>query len=496
MTTTHASTAAAIRARLDHPIIDADGHVVEFQPAFLDSLKQIGGARMVERFRSAWERGAITGPWHGWFTWNRMPPEERFDTRTPRPPWWALPTKNTLDRATATLPKLLYERLDELGMDFTILYPTQGLFAPHLEDEELRRVACRAFNACHADIFRDYADRMTPAALIPMHSPQEAIDELDYAVKTLGLKIVAISHVVRPIPSIARTSSAEAVRRAFWVDTFGIDSAYDYDPVWAKCMELQVVPTSHGFGNGLWRQSISSFVYNHIGSFSSAQEAVCKSLFLGGVTRRFPMLKFAFLEGGVGWACTLYADLFSHWEKRGLKGLEDTDPANLNRELLIDLYRRYGGKMMEGGRLEQAGREVGLLAESREDPAMLDEFAACRIERAEDIHDLFVPHFYFGCEADDRINAWAFNTAVNRHGARLKVLFSSDIGHFDVPDMAAVVPEAYELLETGLITEADFRDFMFANPVTLYTSANPDFFTGTVIEQEVKKLLVKSAACH
>ena len=30
-------------------------------------------------------------------------------------------------------------------------------------------------------------------------------------------------------------------------------------------------------------------------------EAVCKALFMGGVTRRFPALKFAFLEGGVGW---------------------------------------------------------------------------------------------------------------------------------------------------------------------------------------------------
>lgn len=492
MTTSQTMTAAAIRSRLTHPIIDADGHIVEFQPAFLDSLRQVGGTRMVERFQSAWEHGAVSGPWHGWFVWPRLSLQERFETRTPRPPWWTLPTRNTLDRATATMPKLLYERLDELGLDFTILYPTQGLFGPHLEDEELRRTACRAFNTCHADIFGEYADRMTPAAVIPMHTPEEAVDELEYAVKTLGLKVIAFSHVVRPIASIAASASAEAARRAFWVDTFGIDSAYDYDPVWAKCVELKVTPTSHGFGNGLWRQSISNFVYNHIGSFSSAQEAVCKSLFLGGVTRRFPSLKFAFLEGGVGWACNLYADLFSHWEKRGPKGLEETNPANLNQELLIDLYRRYGEQLVEG-RLDQAGQEVAVLAKTAEEPASLDEFAACQIERPEDIRDLFIPHFYFGCEADDRMNAWAFNTKVNPCGARLKAMFSSDIGHFDVTDMAEVVPEASELLEHELLSPDDFRDFMFANPVSLFCDTNPDFFKGTLVEQAVEQFIAQEA---
>ncbi len=32
-----------------------------------------------------------------------------------------------LDRATAMMPKLLYDRLDELGLDFVIVYPTAGL---------------------------------------------------------------------------------------------------------------------------------------------------------------------------------------------------------------------------------------------------------------------------------------------------------------------------------------------------------------------------------
>ena len=175
-----------------------------------------------------------------------------------------------------------------------------------------------------------------------------------------------------------------------------------------------------------------------------------------------------------------------------MKGLEATNPANLNQELLVDLYRRYGGKLVEG-RLEQAGQEVAVLAKTQENPATLDEFAACQIQREEDIRDLFVPHFYFGCEADDPINAWAFNTRVNSHGARLKAVFSSDIGHFDVPDMTAVVPEAYELVDKGLLSEEDFRDFMCANVVSLFCDANPDFFKGTRVEQAVEQLMANGA---
>ena len=106
---------------------------------------------------------------------------------------------------------------------------------------------------------------------------------------------------------------------------------------------------------------------------------------------------------------------------------------------------------------------------------------------AEDIRDLFTPNFFFGCEADDPMNAWAFNAKVNPFEARLGAMVSSDIGHWDVPDMRDVLAEAYELVERESLTETDFRDFTFSNPVKLHAGMNPDFFRGTVVEQEVAK---------
>jgi hypothetical protein len=78
--------------------------------------------------------------------------------------------------------------------------------------------------------------------------------------------------------------------------------------------------------------------------------------------------------------------------------------------------------------------------------------------RAENIIELFAKPFFFGCEADDPGNASAFDAKRNTFGVRLGAIFSSDIGHWGVPDMREVCEEAWELVEHGVISEQDFRD--------------------------------------
>jgi hypothetical protein len=59
--------------------------------------------------------------------------------------------------------------------------------------------------------------------------------------------------------------------------------------------------------------------------------------------------------------------------------------------------------------------------------------------------------------------------------------------------MREVAEEAHELVDEDVITEEDFRDFVFANPARLWTDMNPKFFKGTVGEDQVAKLLDASA---
>ena len=295
-----------------------------------------------------------------------------------------------------------------------------------------------------------------------MHTPEEALAELEYVTGQLGAKVCMFGTASpRRLPAAEGIDPALA-RFTVGFDQLGIDSEHDYDPVWQKCRELKIAPTFHTGGRSYGeRNSPSNFTFNHIGHFAAAGHAVAKALFLGGVTRRFPELRFGFLEGGVGWGCQLFADLIEHWERRGAKGLAYMHPDKLDRSLLRKYVDQYG----YGDIAAELDRRDGWPA--REEDTLTggvpvhDDYVACKIARKEDWVDLYAKPYYFGCEADDRMNAIAFGGAIP-FGARINAIFSSDIGHFDVPDMLQPLPEAYELVEDGLITPDDFRDFTFS----------------------------------
>jgi hypothetical protein len=234
------SKSAQIRARLTHPIIDSDGHSIENSNILFEYVRSVAGPGAAERFRAA-------GSGYGAVTRGSNLAQAR-DMRMTRGPWWSTPAANTVDRATAMLPKLLYERMAELGLDFSVLYTTIGMPLIGIEDDELRRSSCRALNKMRADMMAGFEDHLTPAAVIPMHTPQEAVAELEYAVRELGMKAAMVaSFVKRHVPAVARKYPG-AAGLGYTLDVYGIDSDYDYDPFWAKCEELGIAPTFHSLG--------------------------------------------------------------------------------------------------------------------------------------------------------------------------------------------------------------------------------------------------------
>lgn len=487
---TKPSPSAAIRARLGYPVIDTDWHTIEFGPLLEDYIAQHGSPALVDEFRTTINRGfgQLSNVWY------ELTPAQRLEQRAVRPPWWALPARNTLDLATASLPRLLHERLPELGTDFAVLFPNVSTFAVHIGKEDLRRAVIRAANHYHADLYRNYRDRITPVAAIPLHTPQEGIEELEFAVNTLGLKVALIpGNLKRPIPAIAARYPAkdhpDLGRHTGWLDTFGVDSEHDYDPFWAKAVQLKINLTTHSAGMG-WtsRASVTNYMYNHIGHFASASEALAKSLFFSGATRRFPQLRVGFLEGGAAWGAGLYADLVGHWEKRGGGAVEKYNPETIDAELLYKLYQEYGEANIQhrlGDLKSVLGGALGLANNSRRQgnaAGERDDFAAAGITRAEDIRDRFVPNFYFGGEADDPTVSYAFNTRVNPLGAKLNAFWATDSGHWDVPELTDVLADTWKLVENGALSEEDFRDLTFTHPYNFYAGTNPAFFKGTAVD--------------
>ena len=363
--------ARQLHSRLSHPIIDADGHWIEYHPVMREEFRKIGGDAAVEALALASQRVPNS---------LGMSTAERSRRRVGQEAFWSTPSENVRDRATAMLPRLMYERLEELGIDFCVVYPTAGLGYHRMQDTRLRRAICRSYNVFAADQFRGLEDRIIPAAIIPMYTPEEAIEELEFAVQQLGYKVVMLGGLMRrPVPALA-DDHPDASRFVEWYDVIGIDSPHDYDPVWQKCRELRIAPSFHnGARSILLRNSPSNFCYNHIGHFASAGHAVAKAMFFGGVTRRFPDLNFAFLEGGVGWACMLYADLIGHWEKRNGRAIESTHPSKLDKKALLDFAQKYGRDPM----VQAIGRGEGLdessgLTGGVED---VDDYYRCKIAK-------------------------------------------------------------------------------------------------------------------
>ncbi|HPG26787.1 MAG TPA: amidohydrolase, partial [Myxococcota bacterium] len=166
-----------IRGQLDHPVIDGDGHLIEYSPLVRDFLVEIAGEEIAKAFDQLQNGSRLA---------RQVPLEAKRGLGMTRFAWWGVPTRNTLDRATAMMPKLMYERMDELGLDYALLFPTYGLTVTALADDALRPAMARAYNRYYAECYGEYRDRLEPVAAIPCFTPEEAIAELDHAIGELG----------------------------------------------------------------------------------------------------------------------------------------------------------------------------------------------------------------------------------------------------------------------------------------------------------------------
>jgi hypothetical protein len=215
----------AVREEIDHPVIDVDGHFVEMAPVLHEeivaTLEELGGAGLRDRYLDGPVRPTDTSTILAGRTLAGV-----RDAWAAMPSWWGWPVENVRDRATAHLPALLDERLQEFGIDYTVLYPSMTLAFLDVGDPELSAALCRAANRHHARVFSKYANHMTVGALIPMHTPEIAAAELRYAVDELGCKAVVIAEYARrPIPKLEREHGALSPP-IYRLDHFGIDSDY------------------------------------------------------------------------------------------------------------------------------------------------------------------------------------------------------------------------------------------------------------------------------
>ena len=186
------------------------------------------------------------------------------------------------------------------GFDIQVLIPDNRMLIYEL-DAELGRQLARAYNDTTAeDISGD--NRFIGCAWIYLPDIQESIRELRRAVKDLGMKAVKFS--------------------GGWAD-----GDLDNEVLWPLYEEIARLEYSRSCSirgreflkrsiviPGSWARSVTKAfrIFRRHWDFPLTYMVSAARLIFSGVLDRFPTLKFAFFEGGIGWVPWLMHTLNAH----------------------------------------------------------------------------------------------------------------------------------------------------------------------------------------
>jgi hypothetical protein len=264
-------------------IVDADAHVIE-------------GQELVPRVLERWPQHVKTsGDSRPGLLWEgRRYPE-------PEGPGAGCPPAHGLTTSPGVQPYTVEGMLADAARDHIdrmVLYPSMGLCAPTLRNRELATGFSRLYNEWLADWCRRSRGRLFGVAVAPIEYVDESIKILRES-RDLGLVAMLIP------PALA---------------TRNLDHE-DLDPFYAAAQEIDMPLGVHG-APGLHMPKIGvdrfdNYIQVHCVSFPFDQMAAMTALVSGGVFDRFPRLRVAFLEAGVGWVPYFIDRLHEHYEKRG-----------------------------------------------------------------------------------------------------------------------------------------------------------------------------------
>jgi hypothetical protein len=171
--------------------------------------------------------------------------------------------------------------MDAEKIELMVAYPSPALSIGLVREFDLAAALARAYNDWARDFGRAVDGRIKAAAVIAPQAVSDAVDEIRRAVTRLGAVAVMMPTYVSP----------------------GLDLGQpQFDPIYAEAEELGVPVAFHAtaqVSQGTVR--FHKYLGVHMVSHPFEQMISIISIISNGVLDRFPRLKVAFLEAGVGW---------------------------------------------------------------------------------------------------------------------------------------------------------------------------------------------------
>lgn len=190
---------------------------------------------------------------------------------------------NPRPRSPGNKPEVRIADMATANIDIQVLVPSNGSFYYDVEPE-LAASVCRSYNNAVSRIAKRYVGKFIGLATLPLQAPNLAVEELNRAVRELGLHGPVCYTTVKE-----KDLDAEE----FW-------------PVYAKAEELGVPiiihPVNTGPIVGGWRMTrhYATRGYGFWSALGNSMEnsLTIANLMFGGVLDAFPKLRFCFMEGG------------------------------------------------------------------------------------------------------------------------------------------------------------------------------------------------------
>ena len=246
---------------MPYEVIDSDGHMREDQALFKEKY--------------------LPKKWHG--SRNNIIPADSFDRSMGGR--WGKYGISMEDRIAD---------MKEEGIEISVLYPTMGLNIGHVREPEYAMAVCRAYNDYMGDIYAAHPQFPFVALVAPQNSAGCAA-ELRRAVTEKG--------------AVGAVLTCHAHGKNLAKPEF-----YDF---YATAEELGVPVSVHPNAYGAEGVSrLDTFPEIHCVGFPVELLIQVTAIMFGGIPERFPKLKMAFLEAGIGWVPYWMDRMDEHWEKR------------------------------------------------------------------------------------------------------------------------------------------------------------------------------------
>ena len=177
--------------------------------------------------------------------------------------------------------------LDRDGVDIEVIFPNKGLMMWATSDVKFAAAQCRVWNDWAAETYGPYRDRMVPMASIATGDLEGAVAEVERTAK-LGFRGVTLP--CKPI-----WGAHDARHPNYNLPLF--------DPLWSVIVETGLPVTFHVSTGRDPRaaRADGGAIINYVSHSLSPTIEPIANLCASGVIERFPALRFAAIECGIGW---------------------------------------------------------------------------------------------------------------------------------------------------------------------------------------------------